>query len=100
MIDKISLWALRIILNLGGTKEFIDKDNSFYKDDIAYFLEVGQYADMDRDDFKRSEIMAILKKNHIKLENRKRFTSSHTLTKNIKQISKLMNLNSVEERIL
>jgi len=100
LVDKISLWTLRIILNLGGAREFIDKDNCFRNDNLAYFLEVGQYADMDRDDFKRSQVITILKRNHTKLEKRKRFTSSKILTKNIQQISKLMNLNCVEESIL
>jgi len=100
LVDKISLWTLRIILNLGGAREFIDKDNCFRNDTLAYFLEVGPYADMDRDEFKRSEVISILRKNHMKLEKRKRFSNSKILTKNIQQISKLMNLNSVEESIL
>ena len=100
LVDKISLWMLRIIVKLGGSKGFLDKDNRFQKDDIAYFLDVGQYAEMDSDDFKRSEVISILKKNHAKLEKRKRFTSSKLLTKNIKQISKLMNLSFYEEQIL
>lgn len=83
-----------------GSKEFLDKYNRFNKDYIACFLDVGQYAEMDSDDFKRSEVLAILKKNLIKLEKRKRFTSSSLLAKNIKQISKLMNLNLYEEQIL
>lgn len=100
LVDKLSLWMLRIINNLGGAREFIDNNNYFNKDSLAYFLEVGKYVDMDSDDFKRSEVLSILKKNQIRLEHRKRFTSSKLLSKNIKQISTLMNLNSVEEQIL
>ena len=100
LIDKISLWMLRIIVKLGGAKEFIDKDNFIRRDSIAYFLDIGKYVEMDNEDFKRSEPLAILKKNYIKLEKRKRFTTSKILSKNIKQISKLMNLNSYEEQIL
>ena len=100
LIDKISLWMLRIIVNLGAAKEFIDKDNSIRRDSIAYFLDIGKYVEMDSEDFKRSEPLAILKKNYIKLEKRKRFTTSKVLSKNIKQISKLMNLNTYEEQIL
>jgi len=32
IIDKSSLWILRIILNLGGHRELIDKNDSVYKD--------------------------------------------------------------------
>ena len=100
LVDKISLWMLRIIINLSAGREFLDKDNRFHRDDIACFLEAGKYVDMNSDDFKRSEVFAILKRNHLKLEKRKRFISSKILTKNIKQISKLMNLNYVEEQIV
>ena len=100
LIDKITLWMLRIIITLKASKEFLDKDNYFKNDFIACFLDVGKYTEMDRDDFKRGEVLAILKKNLIKLEKRKQFTSSKLLTKNIKQISKLMNLNLYEEQIL
>ena len=96
LVDKISLWMLRIIINLGGAREFIDANNCFNRDSIACFLEAGKYVDMDSDDFKRSEVLSTLKKNHIKLEKRKRFTSSKILSKNIKQISVLMSLNTVE----
>ena len=41
-IDKISLWALRVIFKLGGAREFIDKDNRFHRDSLAYFLDVGE----------------------------------------------------------
>ena len=100
LVDKISLWMLRIIINLGGAREFIDNNNRFGRDSIAYFLETGRYVEMDSGDFKRSEPLSILKKNLITLEQRKRFTSSKILTKNIKQVSKLMNLNHIEEQIL
>ena len=98
--DKLTLWMLRIIVKLGGNKEFIDKNNYFRSDDIGYFLDVGKYVTMDSDDFKKSEPMAILQKNYIKIENKKRFTTNKTLSKNIKQISKLMSLNIYEEQIL
>ncbi|MEA1914782.1 MAG: AAA family ATPase, partial [Campylobacterota bacterium] len=98
--DKITLWMLRIIVKLGGHKKFIDKYNNFDRDEIGYFLEVGKYVHMDSEDFKKSEPMAILKKNYIKFEKRKRFTTSKILAKNIKNISKLMNLNCYEEQIL
>ena len=100
LVDKISLWMLRVILNLGGAREFLDNNNRFCRESIVYFLDVGKYVDMDNDEFKRAEVFSILKQNHLRLEKRKRFSSSKILTKNIKQISKLMSLNNVEEQIL
>ncbi|RLA83179.1 MAG: AAA family ATPase [Epsilonproteobacteria bacterium] len=98
--DKISLWMLRTIINLGGHKEFIDNNKYFSKDEIAYYLDAGQYVDMDTDEYSRQDPIDILKRNLMKLEKRKRFSSSKILTKNIRQLSKLMNLNIYEEQIL
>ena len=100
LIDKLSLWALRIIFKINGTKKFLDSNNCFDRDTLAYFLDVGQFVDMEHNEFKRSDVLAILKKNLVRLEKRKRFSSSKILTKNIKQLSKLMELNSVEEQIV
>ncbi|MDF1878107.1 AAA family ATPase [Sulfurimonas sp. SAG-AH-194-C20] len=100
LIDKMSLWILRIIVKLGGAREFIDTNNCFRNDNLAYFLEVGVFVDMDSEEFKRRQVLAILKKNYTKLEKRKRFTSATLLTQNIQQIIKLMDLNSVEKQIL
>ncbi|MEA2018590.1 MAG: AAA family ATPase, partial [Campylobacterota bacterium] len=98
--DKISLWMLRSIITLGGHKEFINNNKYFNNEDIAYFLDAGKYVDMEEDDYNRQDPINILKASLLKLEKRKRFTNNKILTKNIKQISKLMNLNSYEEQIL
>ncbi|NPA66006.1 MAG: ATP-binding protein [Epsilonproteobacteria bacterium] len=100
LVDKVTLWILRIIMKLGASNKFIDKENTFYLDYIAYFLDVGKYVEMDPSDFKRSEVLKIFKKNYLKLEKKKHFTNSKTLTNNIKQISILMALNHYEEQIL
>ena len=100
LVDKISLWMLRVILNLGGMGEFLDRLNCFYRESMAYFLDLGRYVEMDSNDFNRKEVLEDLRKYQAKLERRKRFTSSKILSKNIKQLSKLMNLNHVEEQVL
>ncbi len=100
LVDKLTLWMLRIIIKLYGNKEFLDENNSFLRDEVAYFLDLGKFVDMDAKDFQRREPLAILKKNLLKFEKRKRFTSSKILTANIKKISKLMHLNGYEEQIL
>jgi CMP-N-acetylneuraminic acid synthetase len=66
--DKLTLWILRAIIYLGGHKNFIDKNNYIKEDDIAYFLSIGKYVDMDEDDFNRHELINILKNNLIKLD--------------------------------
>ena len=90
LVDKISLWMLRIVVKLGASKQLIDKDNYFSEDSVAHFLDIGSYVDLDKEDYKRSEPLNILKQNYIKLESKKRFSGSKILSKNMRQISKLM----------
>lgn len=101
LVDKISLWMLRIILKLGGDKNLIDKRGNLYSRNIAYFLGIGKYVNIVVKEFERGEIFDTLKSNYFKLEERKEhITSSKILTKNIHQISRLVGLSSTEEKIL
>jgi len=100
LVDKFTLWMLRVIIKCGGHKEFIDRNKFFNNDDIASFLDLDKYIDIDSNEYARDEPLNILKSNLLKLEKKKRFTSSIILAKNIKQISKLMDLNIYEEQIL
>ena len=100
LIDKASLWILRIILNLGGHREFIDRDGDLSKDTLAYFLGLNTYAEMDSDQYTRKEVLEVLRNKLAILQKQKKFTSSKILSKNIAQISNLMNLNKYEEQIL
>jgi len=100
LIDKISFWILRIMLNLGGHREFIDSNGYISEDKLAYFLDIGKYVDMDVNKYNRTELLSILKEKLTKLEKQKKFTTSKILAKNIQQISNLMKLNKQEEAIL
>ena len=100
LIDKASLWILRIILNLGGHREFIDKDNYVSKDNILAFLDGNQFLDTDDDKFSREDVLDFFSTNLAKLEKQKKFKTSKLLSKNIAQISSLMKLNRYEEQIL
>lgn len=100
LVDKASLWILRIILNLGGHREFIDKDGSFSKENLCYFLDLGKYGEMLESEYTRAEPLEALKNKLAILQKQKKFTSSQILYKNIAQISNLMNLNKYEEQIL
>ena len=100
LIDKASLWSLRIILNLSGHREFIDKDNGVSKDTLLAFLDGNQFLDTDEDKFSREEVLNFFKESLLKLEEQKRFTTNKILAKNIAQISSLMKLNQYEEQIL
>ena len=86
LVDKISLWSLRIIFKLGTSSEFIDNYDNFNTESLARFLGLGAYVEMDN--FKRSDILENLRKKLLKLENKK-VTTSKLLHKNIKKLSKL-----------
>ncbi len=100
LIDKITLWILRIILKCGGHRKFIDKDNDFYDEQLAHFLDVGKFIQMEKDTFKKKDVLDILEETYIKLEKKKKFTTSKILQKNINQLSNLMDLNQTEKEIL
>ena len=101
LIDKASLWILRILLDLGGHRELIDKDNYVSKDNILAFLGGNKFlSDSDEDKFSRGDVLAFFEKNLLKLQKQKKFKSNRVLSKNIAQISLLMNLNKYEEQIL
>ena len=99
-IDKASLWILRIILRLNGHREFIDSNGDISKDTLAYFLDLNKYVEMDSEDYTRNEVLDILMVSLARLEKQKEFTSNTVLSKNISQISNLMQLNKYEEQLL
>jgi len=100
LADKIKLWILRILFKLDGHKKFIDKNNYFDRDYIAYFLGVGNFTEMEEDEFSRAEVINQLLNEYLKLEKKKSFSTNKILGKNLNQLSKLMNLNKFEKQIL
>ena len=76
LIDKASLWILRIILNLGGHREFIDKDNYVSKDNILYFLDGNQFLDTDDDKFSREDVLDFFSATLLKLEKKKKLKTN------------------------
>ena len=100
LIDKASLWMLRIILNLDGHRELINKDNYVSQDNVFTFLDGNQFLDTDDTKFSRDDVLDFFSDNLIKLENQKKFKTNKLLAKNIAQISSLTKLNKYEEQIL
>jgi len=100
LVDKASLWILRIILNLGGHREFIDNNNNFCKEDVVHFLDLTRYGEMDSAEYTRTEVLDTLKKQLAISEKQDTFSSAKILSKNMKQLSNLIALNSYEEQIL
>ena len=99
LIDKASLWTLRIILNLDGYLKLIDNNNYVVEDSIILFLDGGHFLE-EENNFIRDDILKFFKKKLQILEKQEHFTTNIVLAKNIAQISSLMKLNIYEEQVL
>ncbi len=98
--DKITYWILKIIINMGGHKRFIDSDNDFEYEDMAKFLGLEKYVEFDYDDFNRTEPLLLLKKRLNALRKKAPFSTSKLLIKNIERLSELIKLNEYEKQLL
>jgi len=102
LVERASLWSLRILLHLGGHKELIDKDAYVSKDDLLCFLGGAKYEDDGEEPAQtRKNILADFSQQLEKLESKKLAdTSNTTLIKNIQKIATLIGLNNYEKQIL
>jgi len=99
-IDKVTWWVLRTILLLGVSRKFLDYRGGFFRDDVAYFLGLGRYVELDDPVNHRQEVLEHLRRLYRGVEKKAPLGSSKILTKNIQQISTLMELTHYEEQIL
>ncbi len=100
LLNKITFWILKIIIELGGHKQFIDSDKDFPHESMAKFLGLEKYVAFDYDDFNRNEPLQILQKRYDYLQKGLPFKSSVLLEKNMNRISELIVLNHYERQIL
>jgi len=98
--DKITYWILKIVIEMGAHKRFIDSENDFEHEDMARFLGLEKYVEFDYDDFNRTEPLLILKKRLKALKKKVPFSSSALLLKNIERLSELIELNRYEKELL
>jgi SpoVK/Ycf46/Vps4 family AAA+-type ATPase len=97
-IPQLRQWVLKIILELGGWKEFVDNDGKMMSKEIAVFLNlesfVHRYEPVDE-----QALSLELMKQYYKLEN----THSplpEPLGKNLMQVRRLVGLSETETQIL
>ncbi len=98
--ERITFWILKIIIEMGGHKRFIDSDNDFEHEDMAVFLGLEKYVEFDYDDFNRVEPLLLLKKRLKALRKKAPFSSSDLLRKNIEKLSELILLTPYEKQLL
>lgn len=96
----IHLWLLRLLVPLGGHREFVTK-RGFSNDILADVLGLNNWIDPNDGDFEPKTVRNELRKLH-KIGERKlnESTVSACLAENIKRLSKLVGLSEVDCRLL
>ncbi len=98
---KIEYWTLKILLDLGGHREFIHKEY-FSDDQIANALGLEKWINR-KEALDRAEIIAVLRKKLKLLESDLSFMTQDYnayLTQNIKNLQTLINLSEIEATLL
>jgi len=100
LVERRTLWSLRIIFDLRRSHKFIDKDNYISKESLCYFLQLQKYAEMDSDEYTRKEVLSILWKKKEHLEIKEQMQTAPLLKENLKKLSKNIGLSKVERKLL
>lgn len=106
----LQLWMLRILMSLGGHRQFI-KQHGFQNDALAYVLGLVNSSDKDvapddwdmssSDDFDMKSALSTLRARHHEAEKQWSNASvTACLHSNVKRISDLVGLNEVECKLL
>lgn len=96
----VKLWLLRLLVELGGHKDFINSQG-FNNDSLAELIGLGDWIDSDELEFDakavRNELRRIHRQNEADLKHRE---VPRLLKKNISRLSELVGLSSTDEKIL
>ena len=85
--EIVELWALKILLNLNGHREFIDTMRGITDDSLAYFLGLDKFVE-NYEDKDKKEIFQMMKNRLEILESKEVLSFSKILNKNIKKSHK------------
>ena len=99
-IDIIQLYALRIILDLGGHKEFIDSYNDLTKDSLGYFLELYEFIDKDGEEYKKADVLEVLSKKYEDLAKKAPNIKLTPVYKNVEKLKHYIPIKNEEIEFL
>lgn len=93
----IQLWMYRLLIPLGGLRQFIDRDE-FSNESLAVFLELEQW--LDNDDFESRAVIRDIRQHHQQAENNwdEAFFPTQ-LRHNTQRLAKLIGLNDTESSL-
>lgn len=96
----IQLWLLRILVLLGGYREFL-RPQGFSNDTLADVLGLGHWIDQSSNDFDLKSVKSELRQLHQKAEKKwSKAVLPACLRNNVHQLSSLVGLSSTDCRIL
>ena len=100
VLPIIKLWLLRILVPLGGHRDFITQ-HGFNSDSLAETLGLGDWVDPEDRDFNPRTVRTELRAIHQKAEKKaKSETVPECLQQNVTRLSKLVGLSETDCRIL
>jgi len=99
-VGLVKLYALRILLELNGHKEFIDSDNDLTKDTLSYFLELYEFIEKDSQEYTRAQLLQTLQEQYKTLLKNEPKEEQTPLYKNIVKLQKYISLQKDEMRII
>lgn len=101
LIEKTTLWMLRILVTLNGYKHFFEQSGTLFKSDtLAKFLDLEEYVTREPKSENINEALSLLHEKLAYYEKKESFTTHKTLSQNITKLSSLIGLTQYEERIL
>lgn len=100
MKDKIKLWMLKIILDLGGMRKFCDIDGYIREKRVLYFLELEGYEDISGKDVNPRKLLLQMRKKYAHLRNLQNIKGDKNLETNLHLLQDFFSLSSEERAVL
>lgn len=99
---QVRLWLLRMLVQLGAHRSFINSASGFASDDLAVLVGLGDWVEMADRAFDACEVRAALRQLHTEaeLQPASSATWSPVLARNIQRLADLVGLSTVDQAIL
>lgn len=100
MKDKIKLWMLKIILDLGGMRKFCDIDGYIREKGVLYFLELEGYEDIAGKDVNPRRLLLQMRKKYAHLRSLQNIKGDKNLETNLHLLQDFFSLSFEERAVL
>lgn len=100
MKDKLKLWMLRIILDMGGVRRFCDRDGYIREKGVLYFLELEGFEDVSGKDVDPKRLLALMREKYTYLKNMQNIKGDKNLEANLLLLQDFFSLSQDERAVL